>query len=111
WEREKVFFAHEILELIEREVAPLAPAEGYDPHAPAMEFRYADGRGSVGIIASISRPFCLSCNRVRLTSDGKLRNCLFALNEVNVKPLLRGAPDDGRLTEIIRQNVWEKWEG
>ncbi len=111
WEREKVFFAHEILEAIEREVAPLAPAAGYDAHAPAMEFHYADGRGTVGIIASISRPFCLSCNRVRITSDGKLRNCLFALNEVDLKPLLRGAPDDARLAEIIRQNIWEKWEG
>ncbi len=111
WERDKVYFAHEILEQIEREVAPLAPAKDYDPRAPAMEFRYADGRGSVGIIASISRPFCMSCNRVRLTSEGKLRNCLFALNEVDVKPLLRGTPDDTRLAEIIRQNVWDKWEG
>jgi cyclic pyranopterin phosphate synthase len=111
WERDKVYFAHEILEQIEHAVAPMAPAEHYDPRAPAMEFRYADGRGSVGIIASISRPFCLSCNRVRLTAEGKLRNCLFALNEVDVKPLLRGTPDDARLAEIIRQNVWDKWEG
>jgi cyclic pyranopterin phosphate synthase len=111
WERDKVYFAHEILERIEREIAPLTPAESYDRRAPAMEFRYADGRGSVGIIASISRPFCLSCNRVRLTSDGKLRNCLFALNEVNVKPFLRDTPDDARLAELIRANVWDKWEG
>jgi cyclic pyranopterin phosphate synthase len=76
-----------------------------------MDFRYADGRGTVGIIASISRPFCLSCNRVRLTSDGKLRNCLFALDEVDVKPLLRVRPDDARLAEMIRGNVWDKWEG
>ena len=111
WEREKVYFAHEILEQIERAVAPLAPAEHYDPRAPAMEFRYADGRGSVGMIASISRPFCLSCNRVRLTSDGKLRNCLFALEEVDVKMLLRETPDDAQLAELIRRNVWDKWEG
>jgi cyclic pyranopterin phosphate synthase len=111
WERDKVYFAHEILEQIERGVGPLAPAEHYDPRAPAMAFRYADGRGTVGIIASISRPFCLSCNRVRLTSDGKLRNCLFALDEVDVKPLLRHQPDDVRLAEMIRRNVWDKWEG
>ncbi|HLK22365.1 MAG TPA: GTP 3',8-cyclase MoaA, partial [Bryobacteraceae bacterium] len=66
WERGKVFFAHEILERIEREVAPLVPADDYDPRAPAMEFRYTDGGGSVGIIASVSRPFCRSCNRLRL---------------------------------------------
>ena len=111
WEREKVYFAHEMLENIEREVGPLVPAEDYDPRAPAMDFRYADGRGTVGIIASISRPFCLSCNRVRLTSDGKLRNCLFALGEADVKPYLRDRPDDAALAEVIRGNVRDKWEG
>src|SRR5262249_17482691 len=80
WEREKVYVAHEMLEAIEREVGPLAPAEDYDPRAPAMDFRYADGGGRVGLIASVSRPFCKSCNRLRLTCDGKLRNCLFALD-------------------------------
>ena len=59
------------------------PADDYDPRAPAMDFDYADGGGRVGIIASVSRPFCMSCNRVRLTADGKLRNCLFALDEVD----------------------------
>jgi cyclic pyranopterin phosphate synthase len=111
WEREKVYFAHEILEQIEREVGPLVPAEDYDPRAPAMEFRYTDGGGRVGIIASISRPFCLRCNRLRLTCDGKLRNCLFALGEADVKPYLRGRPDDAALAEVIRGNVRDKWEG
>lgn len=111
WERGKVYFAHEILEQIEREVAPLAPADDYDPRAPAMDFQYSDGDGRVGIIASVSRPFCMSCNRLRLTSDGKLRNCLFALNEVNVKPLLRHRRDGALLAEMIRQNVLDKWEG
>ncbi len=111
WERGKVYFAHEILEQLEREVGPLVPADTYDPRAPAMDFRYTDGSGRVGIIASISRPFCLSCNRLRLTCDGKLRNCLFALDEVDVKPLLRGQPDDTQLAELIVRNVREKWEG
>jgi cyclic pyranopterin phosphate synthase len=111
WEREKVFFAHELLELLEREVAPLAPAPTYDPKAPAMDFDYADG-GRVGVIASVSRPFCRSCNRLRLTADGKLRNCLFALDEADVKPLLRAdAVDAARLAEVIRATVWAKWEG
>jgi cyclic pyranopterin phosphate synthase len=116
WERSKVFFGHEILEAIEREVAPLAPAGDYDPHAPAMDFVYADGKGKIGLIASVSRPFCRSCNRLRLTCDGKLRNCLFALDEVDVKGLLRGMSaagqeNDARLAEVIRANVWSKWEG
>jgi cyclic pyranopterin phosphate synthase len=111
WEREKVFFAHELLDLLEREIAPLSPAPDYDPRAPAMDFEYADGGGRVGIIASVSRPFCRSCNRVRLTADGKLRNCLFALDEADVKPFLRGTPDDAAMAEVIRKNVWAKWEG
>jgi cyclic pyranopterin phosphate synthase len=111
WERGKVYFAHEILEQIEHAVGPLAPAKDYDPRAPAMDFEYADGGGRVGFIASVSRPFCMSCNRVRLTADGKLRNCLFALDEVDVKCFLRGAADDAALAEVIRQNVRDKWEG
>ena len=111
WERDKVFFAHEILELIEQAVGPLAPAPDYDPRAPAMDFAYADGGGTVGVIASVSRPFCRSCNRLRLTAEGKLRNCLFALDEVDVRPLLRGRPDDAALAAAIRKNVSEKWEG
>jgi cyclic pyranopterin phosphate synthase len=111
WERNKVFFAHEILEAIEKEVAPLAPAANGDPRSPAMDFDYCDGGGRVGLIASVSRPFCRGCNRLRLTSEGKLRNCLFALDEVDVKALLRDSPDDARLAEVIRANVWSKWEG
>jgi cyclic pyranopterin phosphate synthase len=111
WERKKVYFAHEIMEQLEQAVAPLVPVADYDPRAPAMEFQYTDGGGRVGFIASVSRPFCMSCNRVRLTSEGKLRNCLFALNEVDVKPFLRGEPNDAELAEIILRNVRDKWEG
>jgi len=110
WEREKVYFAHEILEQLGREFGPLVPAADGDPRAPAQQWVYQDG-GRVGIIASVSRPFCRSCNRLRLTCDGKLRNCLFALDEADVKPLLRGAPDDAALAAAIRANVWAKWEG
>jgi cyclic pyranopterin phosphate synthase len=110
WERDKVYFAHEIMEQLEREVAPLVPADHYDPRAPEMEFRYTDG-GEVGFIASVSRPFCGNCNRLRLTSDGKLRNCLFALDEVDVKGLLRGGSSDAEIADVIRSNVAVKWEG
>ncbi|HLN29427.1 MAG TPA: GTP 3',8-cyclase MoaA [Gemmataceae bacterium] len=111
WERDKVYFAHEILEQLEHEIAPLVPVEDYDPRAPAMEFRYTDGGGRVGIIASISRPFCMSCNRVRLTADGRLRNCLFALDEVDIKKMLRGGAGDSEIAAAIDANVRAKWEG
>jgi cyclic pyranopterin phosphate synthase len=112
WEREKCFFAHEIMDLLERGIAPLVPGKHYDPAAPAMDFDYADGQGTVGFIASVSRPFCKSCNRIRLTADGKLRNCLFALDEVDVKSLLRTQPFDAdTVRTVVRQNVAVKWEG
>jgi cyclic pyranopterin phosphate synthase len=111
WERDKVYFAHEILEQLEREVAPMVPVQDYDPRSPAMEFEYTDGGGRVGIIASVSRPFCMSCNRLRLTADGKLRNCLFALDEIDVRGLLRGHAPDAEIADVIRKNVLSKWEG
>jgi GTP 3',8-cyclase len=111
WQREAVYFAHEILETIEREVCPVVPAESYDRRAPAMEFCYLDGKGSIGIIASISRPFCHHCNRIRLTADGKLRNCLFAIEETDVRPLLRGEANDEAVAAAIRASVHDKWEG
>ena len=111
WERGKVFLAHEIMELIEAEVGTLLPAEDYDPRSPAMEFRYSDGGGRIGIIASVSRPFCESCNRLRLTADGKLRNCLFALEEDDLKDRLRAGASDAELAQVFVRNVVAKWEG
>lgn len=112
WERSKCYFAHEMIEQLEEAFGPLLPADDYDPRNPAMEFKYSDGVGRIGIIASVSRPFCKSCNRIRLTADGKLRHCLFALEEDDVKPLLRAdVVDEAALTEVIRRNVANKWEG
>jgi cyclic pyranopterin phosphate synthase len=111
WERDKVYFAHEILAQLTAAFGPLAPAPDADPRAPAEDWVYADGGGRVGLIASVSRPFCLSCNRIRLTADGKLRNCLFALTEVDVKRHLRETHDDAALADAIRRNVADKWEG
>ncbi len=111
WEREKVVFAADILDVLSREVGPLAPTPDQDPRAPAVDYDYLDGGGRVGMIASVSRPFCMSCNRLRLTSDGKLRNCLFALNETDVRDMLRtGAPAD-QIAQAVRESVSAKWEG
>src|SRR5579864_457804 len=111
WDRSKVLTADEIIEVLSREISPLAEIPDRDPRAPATEYRYQDGGGRVGFIASVTRPFCLNCNRIRLTSDGKLRYCLFAIEEADVKKLLRsGAPDD-EIAALIRANVMEKWVG
>jgi len=111
WERERVLFAHEIVETLEREIMPLVPRPGHDPHAPASEFVFADGLGRIGFIASISRPFCVSCDRFRITADGKLRNCLFSLEETDVKSMLRSGADDARIAEAIRASIAAKKEG
>jgi cyclic pyranopterin phosphate synthase len=112
WQRAKCVPAYELIEWIEAGVGPLNPARDFDPAAPAMEFEYADGGGKLGIIASVSKPFCRSCNRIRLTADGKLRNCLFALDEVDVKSILRQPQfDPEQLRDAVRANVMEKWEG
>ena len=113
WERGKVLFAHEIIEQLSAEIMPLVPEreEGADRHAPATDFVFEDGIGRVGFIASISQPFCMSCNRIRITADGKLRNCLFSLEETDVRNLLRGAGTDEQIVSAIRSSVAAKKEG
>ena len=111
WEREKVLFADEILDLLTREIGPLVPAPDQDPKAPAVAYDFADGVGRIGLIASVSRPFCMSCNRIRLTAEGKLRNCLFALEETDVRGLLRGGAGDAEIARALRECVAGKWEG
>jgi cyclic pyranopterin phosphate synthase len=106
-----VLFADEILDALARGIGPLASAPGQDPRAPAADYDYRDGGGRVGLIASVSRPFCMSCNRVRLTAEGKLRNCLFALDETDVRVLLRGGATDEALAQALRDSVAGKWEG
>jgi GTP 3',8-cyclase len=111
WERDKVLFAAEILETLGREVGPLVPAPDQDPRAPASDYDYTDGGGRVGLIASVSRPFCMSCNRVRLTAEGKLRNCLFAHDETDIRALLRGGASDADVASAVRASVAVKAEG
>jgi cyclic pyranopterin phosphate synthase len=111
WDRGKVLLADDIIETLSREIAPLVAVPDPDPRAPATEYAYADGGGTVGFIASVSRPFCLNCNRLRLTADGKVRYCLFAIEEDDVKGLMRaGAPDD-KIAALVRRNVTGKWIG
>ena len=110
WEREKVLPADEILRLLAEGVRPLVPLDG-DGHAPATEYVFDDGVGRIGIIASVSRPFCESCNRFRLTSDGKVLACLFSLEETDLRPLLRGDGTDAEIADALTSAVAGKWVG
>jgi cyclic pyranopterin phosphate synthase len=111
WDRKKVLLADDMIEMLSREISPLAPVPDPDPRAPATEYVYQDGGGMVGFIASVSRPFCLNCNRIRLTADGKLRYCLFAIEEDDVKGLMRSGATDEEIAALVRRNVAGKWEG
>jgi cyclic pyranopterin phosphate synthase len=111
WDQSRVLRADDMIEQLGKEIGPLVAVPDQDPRAPATEYRFADGIGSVGFIASVSKPFCLNCNRIRITADGKLRYCLFAIDETDLKPLLRGGGSDHDLTEVIRANIASKWIG
>lgn len=111
WERERVLFADEIIARLNAAFPALEPAPDQDPGAPAQEYVFSDGRGRIGIIASISRPFCGRCNRLRLTADGKFRYCLFAVEEFDVKALLRSGAGDDEIRQFILDAVARKWEG
>jgi cyclic pyranopterin phosphate synthase len=111
WDRGKVLLADEIIGTLSREIAPLEPVPDPDPRAPASEYAFADGIGRVGFIASVSRPFCGNCNRLRLTADGKLRYCLFAIQEDDVKSPMRSGASDEEIAAIVRRNLAGKWEG
>ena len=107
WNRSKVLTGAEIREAITA-VYPLEP----EPRAPSSTsnvYRFADGGpGRIGFINPVSEPFCADCNRVRLTADGRLRTCLFSLNETDLRQPLRDGASDAELEETIRAAVWRK---
>jgi cyclic pyranopterin phosphate synthase len=106
WTPDSVLSGEEIRAIIERQWA-LEPVQR-EPHATARVYRFADGRGSIGFINPVSEPFCGDCNRIRLTADGRLRTCLFSLNETDLRTPLRDGADDAELEQIVRDAVWRK---
>jgi len=125
WNMDKVVTADEILARVD-EAFPLrsAAVSGTGSRLrrgehvePAERFEYVDGRGDIGVIASVSQPFCESCDRVRVTAEGKLRACLFAVDEIDLRAVVRFAggldsPDlDDRLAAEIERGVGTKWAG
>lgn len=109
WNMQAVVPGAKILARI-HSVFPLAPASGQGTE-PATVYRFADGRGSIGVIASVTEPFCESCNRIRITADGQLRTCLFSLHEYNLKGLLRSGATDEEIADFILAAVWKKEAG
>jgi cyclic pyranopterin phosphate synthase len=110
WDRSQLVSGEETLARI-AEVFPLEPEEGDDPSAPARTFRYRDGAGRVGVISSVTRPFCGHCDRIRLTADGQVRTCLFALKEYDFRATLRGGGSDDDIESLLRAAVLRKQPG
>ncbi len=106
WKPEQVLTGAEIRAAIHA-VYPLDDAER-DPHATARVHRFTDGQGRIGFINPVSEPFCDDCNRIRLTADGRLRTCLFSLNETDLRGPLRAGATDDDLEQLIRNAVWAK---
>jgi cyclic pyranopterin phosphate synthase len=108
WDPDAVVSQDEIVAAIDA-VHPLDPV--VRGHEPAERFAYRDGAGEVGVIPSVTRPFCGACDRIRLTADGQLRSCLFAVDEVDLRAVLRSGGDDGALADAVRRCVAGKWAG
>ncbi|HLF13994.1 MAG TPA: GTP 3',8-cyclase MoaA [Bacteroidota bacterium] len=110
WSNDRVVTTGEVLSTLERlgyETVPL----GENGTHPAERYRFADGKGEIGFISSVSHPFCASCNRIRLTSDGKLRTCLFSLGETDIKGPLRAGAGDDDIRAIVEAAVATKEAG
>jgi len=106
WSEDQVLTGAEIRAAIDA-VYPLEP-QPREPHATARVYNFADGQGKIGFINPVSEPFCGDCNRVRLTADGRLRTCLFSLNETDLRSPMRDGAGDRELEQIIRDAVWLK---
>ncbi|MBV6509093.1 MAG: GTP 3',8-cyclase [Acidimicrobiales bacterium] len=108
WDREMVVPAAEVLETI----SAVHPLEKVDRgNEPAERFRYRDGAGTIGLIGSVTDPFCASCNRIRMTAEGQMRNCLFAVEEVDLRGLLRSGAGDDEIARVMSGCVSAKWAG
>jgi GTP 3',8-cyclase len=108
WDSDAVVSQDEILRTIDAVYPVEAIQRG---HEPAERFAYRDGAGEVGVIPSVTRPFCGSCDRIRLTADGQLRSCLFAVDEVDLRALVRGGASDDEVAAAVQRCVAAKWAG
>lgn len=108
WDSSKVVTADEIRSRVDA----VSPIEAVDrTSAPASRYRFLDGGGFVGVVASVSESFCASCDRVRLTADGQFRNCLFATAETDLRRLLRNGGSDDEIAGAVAGSVSAKWAG
>jgi GTP 3',8-cyclase len=110
WDRTQLVPGGEVLRRIS-EIWPLESIDDPSSAAPAQRFRFCDGGGEIGLVSSVTQPFCGTCNRLRLTADGSIRNCLFSDDEHPVRDLLRRGGSDDDVALLLRRAVWGKLPG
>lgn len=108
WQDEEVLTGQTIRTRLEKEFGPLEPTDRNDPSQPAIDFRFADGHGRIGLINPVSQPFCDTCNRLRVTAEGQVRNCLFSTTEWDARHFLRTGAADEALRKLIRDCIGAK---
>jgi cyclic pyranopterin phosphate synthase len=111
WQRDLVLKGEEIRALMEQYYGPLEPAPRPDPSQPAVDYFYAGGQGVVGFINPVTQPFCHECNRLRITAEGQVRNCLFSTQEWDARRLLRSGASDEEIADLVRECVGAKKPG
>jgi cyclic pyranopterin phosphate synthase len=111
WDTRQVLTGKEIRAALEEGIGPLVPLAVDDPSQPAVDYAFADGVGRIGFINPISQPFCRRCNRLRLTAEGQVRNCLFSIEEWDARAVLRGEGTDVELAELVRASIGAKQAG
>ncbi len=111
WDAGQVLSGERIREVLEDQFGPLVPVDVEDPSQPATDYAFADGRGRVGFINPVTQPFCHRCNRLRLTAEGQIRNCLFSTEEWDARAVLRGGGSDEDLADLVRASVGAKRAG
>ena len=108
WQNEQVLPGERIKAELEAEFGKLLPAERNDPSQPALDFVFEQGGGKIGLINPVSQPFCQDCNRLRITAEGQIRNCLFSTTEWDARALLRSGATDQAIEEMVRECVGQK---
>ena len=109
WSQEQVVNGSELRQHLEAHFGQLVSIPRSDPAQPSSDFGFQDGKGGVGFIDPVSKPFCASCNRLRLTADGKLRNCLFGREEWDLKVACESNASDEHLYQIASQCIQSKY--
>ncbi|CAK9037516.1 8-cyclase (Molybdenum cofactor biosynthesis protein A) [Durusdinium trenchii] len=111
WQHDRVLTGAAIRAMLERELGSLEPAERNDTSQPAVDYDFTDGSGRVGFINPVSEPFCGACDRLRLTAEGQVRNCLFSTTESDARELLRSGASDAAIEQLVRDSIAAKKPG